>query len=61
MPERRWVTVEKLSQETGLTREAIWAYRKKGQIVQGKHWVKKGRRLFIDMNGFNRWLEGTEA
>ena len=61
MNERRWVTVEKASEETGLTREAIWAYRKKGQIQPGVHWVKKGRRLFIDMNGFYRWLEGIEA
>ena len=61
MRDRRWVTVQKLSEETGLTREAIWAYRKKGKIREGVHWVKKGRRLFIDLNGFNRWLEGIEA
>ncbi|MCH9693882.1 MAG: helix-turn-helix domain-containing protein [Gammaproteobacteria bacterium] len=61
MIERRWVTVEKASAETGLTREAIWAYRKKGQIRLGEHFVKKGRRIFIDMNEFYRWLEGTEA
>ena len=59
--ERRWVTVEKASEETGLTREAIWAYRKKGKIRLGEHFVKKGRRIFIDMNGFYRWLEGIEA
>ena len=61
MIERRWVTVEKVSAETGLTREAIWADRKNGRIRPGEHFVKKGRRLFIDMNGFYRWLEGTEA
>ena len=61
MIERHWVTVEKLSEHTGLTREAIWAYKKKGLIQRGKHWIKKGRRLFIDLHGFNQWLEDTEA
>jgi len=59
--ERRWVTVEKASEETGLSREAIWAYKKKGFIRHGEHWVKKGRRIFIDMIGFYKWLEGIEA
>lgn len=61
MSQRRWVTVEKAASETGLSREAIWAYKKKGQLRQGDHWVKKGRRIFIDMAGLYRWLEGIEA
>ncbi len=57
----RWVTVEKLVELTGLTREAIWAYKKKGKLRQEIHWVKKGRRLFIHVENFYQWLEGTEA
>ena len=60
MSDRSWVTVDKLAADTGLTREAIWAYRKKGFLQPGKHFVKKGRRIFIDRNEFNRWLEGIE-
>ncbi len=55
------MTVNKLSEMTGLSREAIWAYKKKGQIQEHVHWVKKGRRIFVDQIGFYKWLEGIEA
>lgn len=57
----KWVTVEKLSELVGLSREAIWAMKKKGQLREGVHWIKKGRRLFIHLENFYRCLEGTEA
>lgn len=57
----RWVTVEKLSELTGLTREAIWAYCKKGKLRLGFHYVKKGRRLHINLDRYYQWVEGIEA
>ena len=57
----KWTTVEKLAADTGLTREAIWAYKKKGYLKQGIHWTKRGRRMFINRENFDKWLEGTEA
>ncbi len=55
----KWMTVEKLSALVGLTREAIYALKKKGKLRQNVHWIKKGRRLFIHVENFNKWLEGT--
>lgn len=57
----RLVTVDKLAKDVGLSREAIWAYRKKGFLRLGTHYVKKGRRIFIYEDRFYRWLEGTEV
>lgn len=57
----KWVTVEKLSSEVGLSREAIWVLKKKGKLLPQTHWVKKGRRLFIHRENFDKWLEGSEA
>jgi hypothetical protein len=59
-PVIHWITIQRASELTGLTVEAIRNYRKKGQIRQGYHWVKKGRRLFIHAARFSQWLEGRE-
>ena len=57
----KYVTVEKLSEITGLSRHAIWAMKKKGKLRPGVHFVKHGRRMFINLENFNRCLEGSQV
>ena len=53
----RWATMEKISQETGLSVEAIRAYKKKGQIQYKIHWIKgPNNKIMIDRVNFEKWL-----
>ena len=59
MQSPRWVTVGELAELTGLTQEAIWAYKKRASFGR-RYPIKKGRRLFIHIENFYTWLENTE-
>lgn len=53
----RWGTFEKVSSETGISVEALRAYKKKGLIQHKIHWIKAANgRVMIDRRNFERWL-----
>ncbi len=56
----KWVTVQKLSEITGMPREGFYAHKKKGRLKQEIHWIKRHGRIFIHLENFYTWLEDTE-
>lgn len=57
----KWVTIDKASELTGLSREAIRSYKKKGTIHKEVHWIKAANgRIMIHWDNFNRHLEGKK-
>ncbi|MBV1905652.1 MAG: hypothetical protein KUG75_06215 [Pseudomonadales bacterium] len=55
----KWVTIQKLSELTGISREGLYAHKKKGHLRQEIHWIKRHGRLFIHLENFFSWLENT--
>lgn len=56
------VTIEKCADLTGLSQNAIRAYKKKGQIRQNIHWFEAPNgRIFISLKAFNAWIMGKKA
>ncbi|SEQ27620.1 MerR family transcriptional regulator [Nitrosomonas ureae] len=56
------VTIDKFSELTGLTSEAIRQYKKKGQLREKIHWIKAPNgRIFIKVKAAYAWIEGKEA
>lgn len=53
-----WIRVEKLSELTGETVQAIRAKIKKGKLQKGYHWVKREGRIFINTVRYNEWISG---
>lgn len=57
-----WKTIEKFSQESGMTKEAIRALKKKGQWREKIHWQKAPNgRIFINVVAVERWIQGLQA
>jgi len=57
----KYVVIKKLSELSGLTENAIYAYRKKGIWVEGKHWIKRQGRLYFNTQAIEKWVEGKVA
>lgn len=57
----KWITIRKCSELTGLSEEAIRAYKKKGEWVEACHWVKRNGRIFINTERVEQWIEGRQA
>ena len=55
----KWVTIQKLSELTGYTRDAISKKIDRGQWPEGVMWKKSpdGRRQ-INLEAYNLWVEG---
>ena len=51
-----WVTVEKAAELLGLTRQAIYARVKRREWREGREYVKRGQRLFINMPAVYAWI-----
>lgn len=55
----KWKTIDKVSEETGFSQEAIRALKKKGVLRQFIHWIKAPNgRIVINSMEFERWIEG---
>ena len=55
----KYVTVNKLSEMTGYTKDAIRAKIKKGQWIRGKHWFKSpDGRVQLKPTAIEQWIEG---
>lgn len=58
----QYVTIEKFSELTGLSEDAIRQYKKKGQWREKIHWVKAPNgRILIIIKAAYAWIEGKEA
>ena len=58
----KWKTIEKVSQETGLTKNSLYALKKKGCLREKTHWVKAPNgRIFFDSISLQAWIEGDAA
>lgn len=53
----RFVTVELAAVVTGLTPGAIRTKIGKGIWVEGREYLRQEGRVFIDMQGFERWVQ----
>lgn len=57
-----YVTIEKFSELTGLSQEAIRQCKKKGQLREKIHWVKAPNgRILIIIKAAYAWIEGKEV
>lgn len=57
-----WKTLDKFSQESGMTKESIRALKKKGQWRERIHWKKAPNgRIFINVIAVERWIQGLPA
>ena len=58
----KWVLINRLSDMTGLSEQAIYAYIKKGVWLQEIHYRKApNNRLFFNTESIERWIEGKAA
>ena len=57
----KYVIIKKLSELSGLTNNAIYAYVKKGIWIEGNHWVKRNGRLYFNIQEIEKWVEGKAA
>lgn len=57
----RFVTIELAETVTGLTASAIRTKIGKGFWLEGRQYVRRDGRVFIDLRGYERWVEQGEA
>jgi hypothetical protein len=54
-----WKTIDKISSETGMTKESLRALKKKGQLREKLHWVKgPNGRIFFNISALEKWIIG---
>ena len=57
----RFVTIELASVLTGLTPGAIRTNIFKGKWIEGREYQRRDGRVFVDMRGYERWVEQGQA
>ncbi len=54
-----WVTLEKISEQSGLTKESLRALKKKGILREKIHWIKAPNgRIFLNVKAVENWVLG---
>lgn len=53
----RFVTIALAATMTGLTAKAIERKIEKGDWAEGIHYRRRDGRVYIDMRGFEKWVE----
>lgn len=53
----KWVKLDKFCEQTGFTRKSVYALIRNGRWMISKHFTKRGRRLFINVVEYERWVE----
>ncbi len=53
----RYVRIKLAATLTGLSVEAIEQKIKSGVWLEGQQYIRKGREIYIDMKGYERWVE----
>ena len=56
----RFVRTDKFEELTGITKMAVYAYIKQGKWEEGIQYVRKGRRMFIDLFEVDKWVGEQE-
>ena len=52
-----WKTIQKVSEETGMSEESLRALKKKGSLREKIHWVKSPNgRILINVPAFEKWM-----
>lgn len=52
-----WKTIQKVSEETGMSEESLRALKKKGVLREKIHWVKAPNgRILINIPAFEKWM-----
>lgn len=57
----RYVTIELAEAMTGLTESAMRTKMSRGFWVEGRQYIRRDGRVFIDMRGYERWVEAGQA
>jgi len=53
----KWKTLDKVAEESGLTKESLRALKKKGILRERIHWIKAPNgRIMLDVAAFEQWL-----
>lgn len=53
----KWVTIKKLAELSGYTEDAIRAKKKKGVLIEEKHWHKaRDNRVLYNPKEFEIWM-----
>ncbi len=53
----QWKTIEKVSEQTGLSRESLRALKKRGIFREKIHWVKAPNgRIFLSVTAIENWI-----
>ena len=56
----KWLTLDKFSEQSGMTKESIRALKKKGIWREKIHWTKASNgRIFINVVGVEKWIESS--
>ena len=53
----RFVTIELAEKLTGLSQKAIRRKIEEGVWVEGRQYRRRDGRIFVDIRGFERWVE----
>lgn len=52
-----WKTIDKISEETGLSAESLRALKKRGILREKIHWVKAPNgRIFLNLAAVENWI-----
>jgi len=57
----RFVTIRLAAAMTGLTESAIETMIHRGKWVEGRQYLKREGRVYIDMRGVEKWVELGQA
>ena len=57
----RFVTIELASAITGLSPGAIRTKIGKGIWIEGRQFIRREGRVFVDLRGYERWVEKGQA
>lgn len=53
----QWKTIERVSEESGLSRESLRALKKRGIFREKIHWVKAPNgRIFLNTTAIENWI-----
>lgn len=57
----RFVTIDLAEALTGVTASAIRTKITRGVWIEGRQYVKRGGRVYIDLKGYERWVAGDQG
>ena len=55
-----WMILKEVCKRSGQTEDAFREYMKRGDWVNGVHWVKRKDRIWIQIKEFNNWVSTGE-